>query len=175
MDHYQGVVEDYLRADRSVFVNPEFCLQLSPSKPLSDSGTMWHLDHLAVDMRRQTAFLCEVAYAHSLAAMVRRLATWSEHWDEIEIALERDACIPKSFAKRPWVFIPANLINAFLRRYSEEVLMGFFDPLVTPLEMTAPWSYCTWNRIGEASKDGYGIPPEMRSLEAHGLNHQAAL
>lgn len=28
MDYYQGVVLDYVRADRAVFVNPECCIQL---------------------------------------------------------------------------------------------------------------------------------------------------
>jgi hypothetical protein len=30
MDYYQGVVVEYLRADRSVFVNTECCIELNP-------------------------------------------------------------------------------------------------------------------------------------------------
>jgi hypothetical protein len=31
MDYYQGVVLDYLRADRAIFINAECCIQLNKS------------------------------------------------------------------------------------------------------------------------------------------------
>jgi len=165
MDYYQGVVEEYLRADRSVFVNPEFCLQLTPNKSMPDKGTMWYVDLLAVDMRLKTVFFCEVTYANNLAALIKRLTAWAKYWAEISVVLERDACIPASFRKRPWVFVPADLIETFLCKFTLEVPKGAFIPAITPLEMVTPWSYCTWNRTGERGKEGYGIPPEMQFLD----------
>ena len=165
MDYYQGVVEEYLRADRSVFVNPEFCLQLAEDKPMPEKGTSWYVDLLAVDFRLNTAFLCEVTYSHTMTALVRRLAAWSNHWTDIAVVLQRDAHLPGSFLMRPWVFIPAGLIETFVRKFRTEVPNSPFIPVITPLEMTGPWQYCTWDRHGEAPKSAYGIPVEMQSLE----------
>ncbi len=33
MDYYANVVIDYLRANRSTFVNTEYCIQLNPGNP----------------------------------------------------------------------------------------------------------------------------------------------
>jgi hypothetical protein len=32
MDYYESVVRDYLRADRALFVNTEYCIQISPGR-----------------------------------------------------------------------------------------------------------------------------------------------
>jgi hypothetical protein len=35
MDYYEGVVIDYLRADRALFVNTEYCIRISPGHRIS--------------------------------------------------------------------------------------------------------------------------------------------
>ena len=49
MDYYQGVVLEYLGADRSVFVNPECCIQLNEGDNPDTSGKHWYCDAVAVD------------------------------------------------------------------------------------------------------------------------------
>ncbi len=51
MDYYQGVVTDYLRADRAMFVNTECCIQLDEgNNPDAFPGRHWYCD--AVDWPR---------------------------------------------------------------------------------------------------------------------------
>ena len=43
MDNYESVVMDYLRADRAIFVNTEFCIQVNKGPTLTtaaDTGTV---------------------------------------------------------------------------------------------------------------------------------------
>jgi hypothetical protein len=62
MDYYQGVVTDYIRADRSMFVNTEYCLQLEPGdRPAK--GKHWYCDAVATDFRRQCVYLCEISFS----------------------------------------------------------------------------------------------------------------
>ena len=57
MDYYQGVVTDYLRADRAIFVNTECCIQLQASPNPDSSGPHWYCDAVAADFRSNTIFL----------------------------------------------------------------------------------------------------------------------
>ena len=166
-DHYQNIVEEYLRSDRSVFVNPEFFLQLEENLSQPEKGTSWYVDLVAVDFRLQTVFLCEVTYSSTMSALVHRLAAWALHWTKLANILQRDAHIPAHFHVRPWVFVPASLITTFVRRFQSEIAGSPFTPVITPLEMTTPWQYCTWNRQGEKAKDGYGIPHNMLFIDSH--------
>lgn len=60
----QGVVVEHFRADRSVFVNTECCVQLNPQKNPDTGGLHWYCDAVAIDFGAKpvpTVFLCEVS------------------------------------------------------------------------------------------------------------------
>jgi hypothetical protein len=80
MDFYQGVVVDYLRADRAVFLNTECCLQLNEGPNPDTSGPHWYCDAVAVDFTNKTVFLCEISYAGRLGSLIERLKAWTELW-----------------------------------------------------------------------------------------------
>lgn len=162
MDYYQGVVSEYLRADRSIFLNPEFLLQLDEDEKMPKKGRSWYVDLLAADFRTSTVFLCEVTYSRTLVALLERLAGWSQHWPGVLAALHRDAHLPEDWKVRPWVFIPTQSISTFLNKYHLELPSFPATPLITPLEMTAPWEYCTYDRRGEKPKPDI-VPSEMKS------------
>lgn len=160
MDYYQNVVIDYLRADRAVFVNTECCIQISPGSD-PPKGTLWYCDAVAADFRSGTVFLCEITYSVQLAALVRKLKTWHDNWKEIRDALADYSSLPtharegfpKSWALRPWLFVPedGDCLN-ILRKKLEQMRNGqplAFTPRITPLEMVQPWRYCNWDRKGE--------------------------
>jgi len=162
MDYYQGVVSEYLRADRSVFLNSEFCLQLHPGSAY-DKSSFWYVDILAIDLRNQRAFLCEITYSKTLSALKKRLALWSQHWPEMREALERDAGIPSAWSAKPWLFVPENLVTPLVAAvnsltHGSEKLP---TPRITTLEHTQPWRYVSWDRKGEDTKPDC-IPADMR-------------
>jgi len=142
MDYYQGVVGEYLDADRSVFLNSECLIQLEPGdRP--PKGTSWYCDLLAVNLRESQAYLCEVTYSTSLTALVDRLHAWDSHWSAIRIALERDCSIPREWPVTPWIFLPEErreLLDSKLR------VSALPKPRITYLESVAPWKYRSWNR-----------------------------
>lgn len=158
MDYFQGVVAEYLRANRGTFINPEFFLPLDGEQKSPPKNSSWYVDILAISVAERTVFLCEVTYSQSLAALLRRLAQWSTNWARILDALHRDSGIPKEWAVRPWIFIPTDAIPRLVTRLPQLPI----PPRVTPLEMTVPWLYCTWDRRGEnlALKPS-SIPTEM--------------
>lgn len=63
MDHFEGVVLDYLRADRALFVNSQCCIQLNEGANPDTSGPCWHCDAVVVSFKEQAACLCEITYA----------------------------------------------------------------------------------------------------------------
>lgn len=63
MDHFEGVVLDYLRADRALFVNSQCCIQLNEGANPDTSGPHWYCDAVAVSFKEQAAYLCEISYA----------------------------------------------------------------------------------------------------------------
>ena len=150
MDYFQGVVTEYLRADRSVFINTELLIQLEPGDT-PPKGRHWYCDAAAVNFRESTIYLCEVTYSKSLQSLVSRLNAWGSHWNEIRESIKRDCGVPSSWQVRPWVFIPATHHDLFKRKIdalnseiSSEHSMP--SPLVTYLESVLPWNYKTWNR-----------------------------
>jgi hypothetical protein len=159
MDYYQGVVAEYLRANRSTFVNPEFCLQLDAGLKSPAKGRHWYVDLLAVCLSEKSMYLCEVTYAKTGSALTERLKAWSTHWPTILEALQRDAGVSAEWAIRPWLFVPEPGIPALLQRLPKLPV----TPRITPLEMTQPWSgHSGWDRHGEAAKPKT-IPPEMQT------------
>ena len=161
MDYYQGVVADYLSADRAVFVNTECCIQLNEGDNPDTSGPHWYADAVVCDFRDKTVFLCEVTFSLSLAALMKRLGGWHTSWELLRTALVRDSFVPAEWDVRPWLFVPEQsvpLLVQKLRSVGEPLL---FRPRITPLEMVQPWRYRSWRRIGEAEKPDT-VPPEMR-------------
>ena len=166
MDYYQGVVVEYLRADRSVFVNTEFCLQLNGAGNPDSSGPHWYCDALAVNLKEQVVYLCEISYSRSLGTMLKRLADWNRHWDAVQLALTRDAHIPGNWPVRPWLFIPERCVNTALKGLQrigskQTEIRNLPQPRITTLEAVAPWNYASWNRQDECKKPEL-IPVSMQ-------------
>ena len=165
MDYYQGIVTEYLRANRATFVNTEFCLQLAEGN-VDQTGKHWYVDALAVELREHPeppeVFLCEITYAKHPTSLIARLGKWQEHWQAIRSALKRDAHIPLESTVRPWLFVPEAYVKTLTPKLS---LFAPWDnlpvPRITTLEMTQPWRYRSWNREGEEEKPSV-IPVEMR-------------
>jgi hypothetical protein len=88
MDYFQGVVTEYLRANRSTFVNTECLIQLKPGDSPA-KGEHWYCDAVAVNFQEKAAFLCEVTYSRTLQSLFTRLAGWINNWAGIESALHR--------------------------------------------------------------------------------------
>jgi len=162
VDYFQGVVTEYLRADRSVFVNPECCIQLKKSDSPKKGGMLWYCDIVAVDFRQSAVFLCEVSYSKSLSALLKRLDEWNAHWPGVCAALARDCSLPK-WPVRPWVFVPEALhaqleskLETLLQKQSGPNRMP--NPTITDLESVAPWKYRSWNRKPESLDGGIQVP-----------------
>lgn len=164
MDFYQGVVVDYLRADRTVFLNTECCIQLNEGPNPDTSGPHWYCDAVAVDFRNETVFLCEISYAERLGSLIERLKAWTEHWPGVCAALERDCKVPKGWPVRPWLFVPEGLVSGLVGKLDKmEGADGLaaFKPRITPLECVQPWLYRSWNhRDSETGKPA--VPEPMR-------------
>jgi hypothetical protein len=151
MDYYEGVVIDYLRADRALFVNTECCIQINPGHN-PDKDTHWYCDAVVADFRSETVFLGEISYSVQLASLIKRLKTWHDNWDGVRGALARESALPAHWLERlrPWLFVPEKCVPTLLRGLSR-IGNGppMFAPRITPLEMVQPWRYCGWDRVGE--------------------------
>ncbi|SRR6266478_575163 len=151
-DYFQGVVAEYLRADRGMFVNPEILLQLdtgaSPKK-----GRSWYCDLMAVSLREKAVFLCEVTYSSSASGLIARLGAWREHWAGLRLALQRDCGVDPAWTVSPWVFLPEDRKAVYHRKLARLGPLGFPgmpEPKVTFLEHVVPWKYRTWDRQPDA-------------------------
>lgn len=164
MNFYENVVVDYLRADRSLFINTQCCIQLNAADNPDTSGPHWYCDAVAADFQNRTIFLCEISYGAQLSDLTKRLRAWHEDWARVRSALTRDNHLPMDWPVRPWIFIPEAAISILLKRLGQIASSGplLFDPRVTPLEMVQPWRYRSWNRIGEADKPSE-IPVSMHA------------
>lgn len=166
MDYYQGVVVDYLRADRAVFVNTECCIQLKEGKTPA-KNEHWYCDALAIDLRGEggpTAFLCEVSYAVGLGKLIRRLKMWSENWAGVKAALERDCAIPQAWPLRVWLFVREEAVPGLVQKLNTlNVPEGHpvFVPRITPLESVPPWRY-GGGPIQDKNTPKPNVPEEMR-------------
>ena len=152
MDYYQGVVTEYLRADRSVFVNPECYIQTMEGKK-PPKGLSWYCDILAVQFGSELSgtsgiFLCEVTYSENLNSLIRRLRAWNDKWDEVLKALVKYSHLPPDWPVRPWLFVPERKVGKECAKKLVDVLKQLdasqglqFTPRITPLEMVQPWAY----------------------------------
>lgn len=151
-DFFQGVVAEFLRADRGVFVNPEILLQLEPGAS-PKKNRFWYCDLLAVSLRERAVFLCEVTYSSSASALIKRLHAWKANWPELKLALQRDCAIDPAWRVSPWVFLPESRRPVYERKLAA---LGAFkepgmpEPRFTALEDVVPWKYCTWDRQPDA-------------------------
>ena len=164
MDYFQGVVVEFLRADRSVFVNTECCIQLHPHANPDSSGPHWFCDALAVNMRLREAYLCEVSYAQGLGALSKRLSAWAASWAQLRQALARDCSIDPAWHVRPWLFVPANahelaskIIGGLV--HVDDPAQQMPTPHVTALESILPWKYKSWNRFDNEMSEAGVCPP----------------
>jgi len=155
VDYFQGVVTDYLRASRSVFVNTECCIQLNPGANPDTSGPHWYCDAVAIDFRAGAVHLCEVSYSKSLSALLKRLDSWNANWTLLCAALVRDCAVPLEWPVRPWIFIPRECRDVLDKGLSKFLAAGAQMPVpqVTNLEDVVPWKYRSWNRPPEMDGD----------------------
>ena len=117
MDYFQGVVTEYLRADRAVFVNPECRIQLE-SGPVHAKGQHWYCDVMAVNFREESVYLCEVTYSKTMHALLNRLRAWQTHWPALRAAIARDCSVPASWKVRSCLFIPEELSDQLNKKLS---------------------------------------------------------
>ncbi len=146
MDYYQGVVAEYLRANRAVFLNTECLIQIEAGD-VPSKGASWFCDMVAVNLRECTAHLCEVTYSQSLDALKKRLRAWDLNWARVREALACDCAIPEGWHVEPWVFVPGDRILKLAR---EMVFSQMPVPRMTALEEVVPWKYRSWDRVDDA-------------------------
>lgn len=168
MDYYQGVVTEYLRADRSVFLNTECCIQLNADNAFA-GGSHWYCDAVAVNLKESTVYLCEVSYAKSLDALLKRLGQWNTHWQQLQSSLVRNCHVDPSWRVRPWLFIPEACVPKAVACIEgilahPKTLSSMPAPRITTLEAVAPWHYQSWDRVGEnMTLKPATIPDAMRA------------
>ena len=155
MDYYQGVVTEYLRANRATFVNMECLIQLEPGDSPA-KGKHWYCDAVAVNIRDKTAYLCEITYSKSLSGLIERLNNWSSQWPLIRIALARDCGIPADWHVQPKIFIPGELkkiLHIKLPDLADDAnwVSEMPKPAVIELEEVVPWKYRSWDRQEQQS------------------------
>lgn len=142
MDYYQGIVAEYLRANRSVFLNTECFIQIEPgSSP--PKGTSWFCDIAAINMKEKTAYLCEVTFSTTLDSLKKRFSAWDMNWGRVREALAQDCAIPLDWKVVPWAFIPEDRIPKLRQGMS---YTNMPEPRITALEAVVPWKYDSWNR-----------------------------
>ena len=151
MDYFQGVVTEYLRAKRSVFVNTECLIHLDEGKELK-KGRHWYCDVMAVDFNESTIYLCEITYSATTQALLARLRAWRACWPELVNAVLRDSKVPTNWTVQPWIFLPQKYADKFSKKIKEvaKAVGGVSvmpEPRFTHLESTSPWVYLvTWDR-----------------------------
>jgi hypothetical protein len=151
MDYFQGVVTEFLRADRAVFVNTECCIQLNPGENPDRTGPHWFCDAVAVNFRERRVYLCEITYSKSLSALNKRLADWAADWGLLQVALVRDCHVPGVWPVQPWLFVPHALQMPLKEKLARISSIGMGSdrmpiPRTTDLEEVAPWKYRSWDR-----------------------------
>jgi hypothetical protein len=150
LDYFQGVVTEYLRANRSVFVNTECLIQLDEGdKQFKDRH--WYCDAMAVSFKDKTLYLCEITYSGTMQSLVTRLQAWQLNWAELTSAVLRDSGVPTDWKVQPWVFIPQKCRAIYDKRIALLKVpfgagTGMPRPQITYLEHVVPWEYKTWDR-----------------------------
>jgi hypothetical protein len=149
LDFYQGIVVEFLRANRATFVNTEYLIDLDPPTKVFQKGRHWYCDAVAVSFAGRAVYLCEITYSKTLGALMTRLAAWRKYWPEICSAIQRTSALDETWSYRPWVFILTDSSELFRQKFAalnvaQDSLMPF--PRIETLESVAPWNYCSWDR-----------------------------
>lgn len=154
MDYFQGVVTEYLRANRSVFVNTEFLIKLDDGdKQFKDRH--WYCDAMAVNFKERSLYLCEITFSSTMQSLISRLQAWQNNWDELVNAVVRDSGVPANWKIQPWTFIPKKYDVVFAKKLamlkaSNVQKAQMPAPRVTFLEDVLPWEYRSWDRKKDA-------------------------
>ena len=168
MSQYESVVIEYLRADRSLFLNLGCFIETPGAEnPARVGPYYWSFPIVAADFHKEAILLCEVSYGQALGGLYKRIEGWSNHWHQLCEALGRELNIPKTWSIRPWLFVPDDSIPKVVKkidgvRSANPGVALFPDPIITPLEMVQPWKYNSSTRNGEKSKPDT-IPHAMKS------------
>lgn len=152
MDYFESVVIEYIRADRSMFVNTQCCIQINDGENPDTSGPHWYCDAIAVDFKSKYIFLCEITFSDPPNSLLKRLSSWESEWLGLSKALVRDSNLPIDWPIRPWLFIPEKLVPKVLTGLTNIPPTSMPTPKITTLEMVFPWQYRSWNRQGEKQK-----------------------
>jgi hypothetical protein len=160
VSYYQDIVTEYLRADRAMFVNTEYFIQLDAAD-VTSKGKTWYCDIVAVSFRDEKVYLCEVTYSKTMDALVKRLKAWSTNWSGVCAALVRDSVVPAHWSIQPWLFVPA--AHAPLLKQKLASLHNVVDghgqmpsPQIRNLESVAPWKYPGNCRLTDPDDDKEG-------------------
>ena len=150
MDYFQGVVAEYLRANRSTFINTECLIQLDEGS-VPAKGRHWYCDIVAVNLAEKNVYLCEVTFSKTLQALTNRLQAWNANWPAIKTALVRDCGVESDWGIAPWLFIPRGLQSVLDTRLTQlkgigEGAASMPTPKVEYLEEVLPWKYQYWDR-----------------------------
>ena len=147
MNYYESVVIDYLRADRAIFLNAEYCIQPSAGPNPDVCGPHWYCDAVALDLRDKHIYLCEISYEARLSALSRRLNAWNLNWEGVRKGIMRESHIDMNWPITPWLFIPQHLQPrlADILQHAEKAGPLNFVPRVTHLEDVQPWKYQSWS------------------------------
>jgi hypothetical protein len=156
MDYFQGVVTEFLRANRSTFVNTEYLIQLDQGKTALKSRH-WYCDALAVNFEHSTVYLCEITYSKTMGALLARLQAWAAHWQEVCAAISRDSQLTGAWKFQPWTFVQEESKALLMRKLelihaNSTCSSGMATPHITTLESVAPWNYCSWDRRHEVAE-----------------------
>ena len=151
MDHYKSVVLDCLQSDRAVFVNADCRVEVPPAAEQDQHPEQCHCDAVAIDMRHGAVYLCLTALDDELAPLLKKLTSWTEHWDSIKATLQREYKVPGDWRVHVWLFIP----KATSEHLEEELERlrhtagARFKVKLTALEEIQPWNSSTWLRQEE--------------------------
>jgi hypothetical protein len=158
MDHYKTVVMDFLQSDRAVFVNEECCIDLHGPAHLHGTihkekrGEHCACDAVAIDLRHGAVFLVETALEDGTPALLRKLAGWTKHWDQIKATLHRECRVPAEWRVHVWLFVPRTSIETLDEKleHMRQTTGSRFKVKITALEDVQPWRSASWERHEEA-------------------------
>jgi hypothetical protein len=141
VEYFQSVVAEYMQRDCATFINTEFFL-VHKNKPNEKGPPEWLVDILAINMREQCAYLCEISYAAKLSSLLKRLQEWHKSWDLVKKTVHARAHLPANWKIRVLLFVPPKEIEKLKLR-----LPSFEPPAeIVSLEKTIPWDYNRWPR-----------------------------
>ncbi len=149
MDYFQGVVTEFLRATRSIFVNTEYLLQLDAGD-VYIKGRHWYCDAVAINHADSTIQLCEITYSKTLHSLTQRLRAWNNNWPAVVQAIYRDSSLTGVWRVEPRIFIPSQSRSLMERKLAQITPPPDLNPampaaIVTTFEDVLPWMYRSWN------------------------------